>query len=100
MKELSEKYKAPTVPVTGAEGFVMGMHEIFSPRFVAWMRLQPKLLGRKRCRKVGVGGMIRELRSMVPENGTGEYVSEARRDLHLLESACKLCGKCRDICGP
>lgn len=66
----------------------------FSPRFVAWIRLQPKLLGRKRCAKVGVGGMIRELREMTPANGAGEYVEGARRDLRLLESACRKCGKC------
>lgn len=69
--------------------------EGFSPRFVAWIRLQPKLLGRKQCAKVGVGGMIRELRAMVPENGTGAYVAKARQDLQLLESSCRVCGRCR-----
>lgn len=71
--------------------------ERFTPAFVAWISLQPKLLGRKKCHEFGVGGMIRELQSMIPANGAGGFVAGAIVDVKLLKAACRLCGKCRDM---
>lgn len=66
----------------------------FTPAFLAWMRVQSTKCSPKKCRDKGVGGMITELRKMVPDNGVGPFISGAREDLQLCESFCRLCKRC------
>jgi hypothetical protein len=68
--------------------------DVFRPVMLAWARLQPRALGRKDCKKFGVGGLIRELRRELPENGVGPAMAARREAIQLLECHCRLCGKC------
>src|ERR1044071_394054 len=62
--------------------------------FTSWAHVTAKAMGRKHCRKEGVGAILRELKSGIPENGTGPHVSERRQAAQIVESNCRLCGKC------
>lgn len=70
---------------------------LFMPVLLAWARLQSKTLGHKKCRESGVGGLIRELRAEIPENGAGQYVASARENVMILESVCRRCGRCKEM---
>jgi hypothetical protein len=86
--------KAPIVNSPGAGDMLMDIAEGAGLRFAVWIELQPLALGRKRCRRGGVGGMIRKMKASIPENGVGDQFAKARMDLMLLEAGCKLCGRC------
>jgi len=55
----------------------------------------PHTLGPKRCGKEGVGAWIKALRAELPGNGVGPYVAARREAVQLLESHCRLCGRCK-----
>lgn len=70
---------------------------LFTPVLIAWASVQADALGHKKCRKIGVGAVIRKLREGIPENGVGPYVSERREAAQLLESQCRICGRCKEM---
>lgn len=72
---------------------------LFPPVLIAWAQVQADILGHKQCRKVGVGAVIRKLREGLPENGVGSMIAERRGAALLLESHCRLCGRCREMRG-
>lgn len=72
---------------------------MFPPVLIAWASVQAETLGRKKCAKTGVGALIRKLKEGIPENGSGRVVGERREAAQLLESHCRVCGKCRGHMG-
>jgi hypothetical protein len=67
---------------------------IFLAVFLAWARVQPEILGPKKCRKRGVGAVLSELRAELPGNGIGPRTEARREAVQILESHCRLCGRC------
>jgi hypothetical protein len=68
---------------------------------LALLRILPALFGSKTCRKFGLGAVLTELRSQIPDNGVGPVIAERRGAVLFLEENCRQCGRCRfskDIC--
>ena len=59
------------------------------------VRMLPALAGPKRCEKRGVGLMIRDLRSALPENGVGPEIESRKQLVAFLECHCRMCGQCK-----
>lgn len=74
-----------------------GSAEIFRAVLIAWAHVQARTLGHKQCRRAGVGALVRELRDEIPLNGHGPLIGARRDAAQLLESHCRLCGKCREM---
>lgn len=55
----------------------------------------PEMLGPKRCRKRGIGALLRDLRRETPENGIGPLLEQRRATIKFLEANCRRCGRCR-----
>lgn len=69
----------------------MGMEHLdFRPVLLAWASVQAEVLGRKQCRRDGIGALIRKLRECLPANDGSERATAAQ----LLEDHCTVCGKC------
>ena len=62
---------------------------------LATARMLPRAIGAKKCGKVGVGEIIRELRAELPGNCVGPYAGARRETIQLLESHCRACGRCK-----
>ena len=73
---------------------------LFLPVLIAWAQVQSEVMGRKECRKNGVGAIIRKLRGALPANGVGPLFVERLEAAQILESNCRLCGKCKEMRGP
>lgn len=66
----------------------------FRPVLLAWSQLQAEELGHKKCARKGVGGLTRKLREQMDNGATVLYGRETVRAIQLLESYCRLCGRC------
>lgn len=66
----------------------------FRPVLLAWANLQADTMPAKKCAKKGVGGMIHWLRVQLNAGVPGIYGRDALRATQLLESHCRLCGRC------
>lgn len=73
-------------------------YRVFVAVLLAWARLQPELLGPKKCRRKGVGALLRELRHDAPDFTLGPYIEARREGAQILESHCRICGRC-DMAG-
>jgi hypothetical protein len=62
---------------------------------LALLRILPALFGAKACRKFGLGAVLQELRSQIPENGIGPLIADRRGAVLFLEENCRQCGRCR-----
>jgi hypothetical protein len=71
-------------------------HLDFRPVLLAWAELQAEQMGQKKCARKGVGGMIRKLRGHLESPAVELYRRDTLRSVQLLESHCRLCGKCRE----
>lgn len=67
---------------------------LFRATLLAWASVQAEVLGRKQCRKIAIGAMIRKLREGLADNAVGPLVAERREAADLLEMNCRCCGKC------
>lgn len=67
---------------------------LFRPVLLAWASVQAEVLGRKECRRHGIGALIRKLRYGLPANDGNHFQVEQRKAAELLESSCRACGKC------
>jgi hypothetical protein len=61
---------------------------------IAVARMFPRTIGPKKCGKVGVGEIIRELRAELPGNSVGPYAGARREAMQILESQCRACSRC------
>ena len=59
------------------------------------LKALPVMLGPKTCRKFGLGAVLTELRTQIPENGAGPLIAERRDAVAFLENNCRQCGRCR-----
>lgn len=75
----------------------MEQQQIFVPVLLAWAQVQAEILGHKKCRKTGIGALIRKLREGLSENVVGPTAAARREGAQLLESHCRVCGKCREM---
>jgi hypothetical protein len=62
---------------------------------LAVLRVLPVLAGSKACRKFGLGAVLTELRTQIPDNGVGPLMVERRDAVLFLENNCRQCGRCR-----
>ena len=53
---------------------------------LALLRVLPVLAGSKACRKLGLGAVLMELRTQIPDNGAGPLVAERRDAVLFLEN--------------
>lgn len=73
----------------------MGLETLdFRPSLIAWAEVQAETLGAKRCRKEGVGAVLRKLRAHLDSGATEMLGPHTRRTVQLLESNCRICGLC------
>jgi hypothetical protein len=66
----------------------------FRPVLLGWCALQAEEMGHRKCARKGVGGLTRKLRAQMDSGATVIYGRETLRAVQLLESFCRLCGKC------
>lgn len=69
-------------------------HLDFRPILMAWSRLQADEMGHRKCARKGVGGLTRKLRAQMDDGATVMYGRDTLRAVQLLESFCRLCGRC------
>lgn len=72
----------------------MDNHIDFRPVLLAWAALQAEVLGPKKCKRKGVGGVLRHLRAQIDTGLPTVYGASARQAAQLLQSHCLFCGKC------
>lgn len=60
-----------------------------------WAEMKSETLSPEKCRSKGVGKYTEVMRRRMPENGAGPCVAMARQAVQLLESHCRLCGRCK-----
>lgn len=87
-----ELLKGTLLPEMGGRGFLE--HLNFTPVLLSWAQLQSETMGARKCARKGVGGLIRVMREHLQSAAVELYRRDTVRAVQLLESHCRLCGKC------